>query len=235
MKPIIGIVEWPYLDSDNDKIYEVFTPIVEWVIRSGGRPIGLFPTQIQPFIDKRIPELELMNELEEAELKETISMCDGIIKPGATRIYPHENKIYEYAYSENMPYLGICAGMQIMKAHQIPYVPNEKNDSNIIHHTKEEYAHKVNIVKDTLLSSIINNETIMVNSRHNYHVPNSGNKKVAAYAEDGIIEALEDPSRLFHLGLQWHPELLPVSDENSQAIFGNFVESAKIYKKIIKR
>ena len=133
------------------------------------------------------------------------------------------------------PYLGICAGMQIMKVHQIPYVQNEKNDSFIKHNTKEEYAHTINIVKDTLLSSIINKEQIEVNSRHNYHVPNSGIKKVSAYAEDGIIEALEDPSKLFHLGVQWHPELLPINDESSQALFGNFIEAAKTYKKTIKR
>lgn len=235
MKPLIGIVEWPYLDSDNDKIYEVLTPIVEWIVRSGGRPIGLFPTHIQPFVDKRVSELGLMNEMEERELRETITMCDGIIKPGATKIYPHENKIYEYAYEENIPYLGICAGMQLMKAHEVPYVQNIKNDSDIIHHTKDDYAHKVNIVNNTLLSSIINKEEIMVNSRHNYHVPNSGTKRAAAYAEDGVIEALEAPSKLFHLGLQWHPELLPIYDDNSQAIFGNFVEAAKTYKKTIKR
>ena len=29
---------------------------------------------------------------------------------------------------------------------------------------------------------------------------------VSAVAEDGVIEAIEDPSRRFCLGVQWHPE-----------------------------
>lgn len=53
MKPIIGIVEWPYSDKDGDPIYEVMLSVVEWVIRSGGRPIGIFPSNIEDFINKR--------------------------------------------------------------------------------------------------------------------------------------------------------------------------------------
>ena len=30
--------------------------------------------------------------------------------------------------------------------------------------------------------------------------------RVAAYAEDGTIEAVEDPQRRFALGVLWHPE-----------------------------
>ena len=231
MKPLIGIVEWPYLDQDNDKIYEILTPIVEWIVRSGGRPIGLFPTQIDEFVDKRIPDINKMNEIELKEVKETIMMCDGIIKPGATKIYPHENKIYEYAYDENIPYLGICGGMQIMRNHNIQYKPNIKNDSNIIHHKREGYAHTVSIVPDTRLYSIIHLENIEVNSRHNYHIPDAGLKTVTAYASDGVIEALEDDTKLFNIGVQWHPELLPEDDINSINLFGEFIESAKVYKK----
>ena len=152
MKPIIGIVEWPYVDKDNDKIYEILIPIVEWIVKSGGRPIGLFPTNIDEFVDKRIPELNEMSEIELKELKETVMMCDGIIKPGATKFYPHENKIYEYAYNENIPYLGICAGMQIMRNHGCEYTPNIKNDSDVIHYSREDdYVHSVNIKQNTKL------------------------------------------------------------------------------------
>ena len=49
----------------------------------------------------------------------------------------------------------------------------------------------------------------MVNSRHNYHIPNSG----------------------CQIGVQWHPELLPKDDENSQIIFGELIEHAKQYHK----
>ena len=231
MKPIIGVVEWPYLDKDEDKIYEVMIPIIEWIVRSGGRPIGLFPTNIDNFVDKKILDLNKMSEIELKELRDSITMCDGIIKPGATKIYPHENKIYEYACDENIPYLGICGGMQIMRNHKVPYKSNVKNNSNIIHHSHDEYAHRVGIVPNTKLESIIHRKEIEVNSRHNYHVPDPGLKTIAAYAPDGVIEALEDDSKLFNIGVQWHPELLPENDISSINLFGEFVESAKVYKK----
>lgn len=227
MKPVIGIVEWPYLDKDQDKIYEILTPVVEWVVRSGGRPIGIFPTQIDNFIEKRIPELKSMSGVELKELKETLMMCDGIIKPGANKIYPHESKIYEIACKENMPFLGICQGMQVMRNHGVDYIPNIKNADS--HKKGEDYVHSVEIDPKSRLHSIFGKNEILVNSKHSYHIPDAGNKTPVAYSKDGVIEALEDRDKLFNIGVQWHPELL--DDDNTLNLFGEFVESAKVYRR----
>lgn len=231
MKPIIGIIEWPYLDKDEDYIYEVFAPIVEWINRCGGRPIGIFPSQIEDFVKKRLGEIPELSEIEHAELKESIDLCDGIIKPGATKIYNHERKIYEYCYEQNIPYLGICAGMQMMAGYGSQNIKNEKNDSNIMHHSKDTYSHKITLQEATLLKKLIQTEEIMVNSRHNYHISNSGIHRVSATADDNVIEAIEAQNKSFHLGLQWHPELLPKEDVNSQIIFGELVEASRQYQK----
>lgn len=231
MKPIIGIVEWPYLDKDNDYIYEVLTPVIEWVIRSGGRPLGIFPSNIDAFVDKRLIEMTPLSEVEHKDLIESIKLCDAIIKPGATKIYDYERKIYEHCYKENIPYLGICAGMQLMAAYK-NNIQNEKNNSDVIHNVKETYSHKVLIQELTLLKKILSKEEIMVNSRHNYHIISSGCQNISALALDNTIEAIESPLHDFHIGVQWHPELLPKEDENSQIIFGELIESAKIYNKI---
>lgn len=234
MKPIIGMIEWPYYDKDGDIIYEVLTPIIEWIVRCGGRPIGIFPSQIEDFVQKRLSEISELSELEQKELKETIDLCDGIIKPGALKIYEHERKIYEYCYKENIPYLGICAGMQLMASYGVDNIKNERNDSDVNHHSKDIYSHKITLQEATLLKKIIQLDEIMVNSRHNYHVTNSGLHVVGAKAIDGVIEAIEAPDKIFHIGLQWHPELLPKEDCNSEAIFGEFVEASKQYRKRIK-
>lgn len=231
MKPIIGIVEWPYLDQDGDIIYEIFMPIVEWIVRSGGRPIGIFPSQIEDFVNKRLGEIPELTEIEQKELKESIDLCDGIIKPGATKIYNHERKIYEYCYQQDMPYLGICAGMQNMAYYGSTNIKNEKNSSDIIHHSKEVYSHKITIKEATLLKQMLQAEEIMVNSRHNYHITSSGIHVASALAEDGVIEAIESTNKKFHLGVQWHPELLPKEDSNSQIIFGELIEASKQYQK----
>lgn len=230
MKPIIGIVEWPYKDIDNDIIYEVLTPVIEWIVKSGGRPIGIFPTMIEDYVNKRLREIREMTDMEIRDLQDSVSMCDAIIKPGALKIYNHERKIYDYVLKHDIPYLGICAGMQIMAYHNSANVQNEKNDSHIIHHSNDTYAHNILIRKNTKLYEILKKDEIAVNSRHNYHIKDT-NMKISALAEDGIIEAIEAPNSSFNLGVQWHPELLPNDDENSNLLFDRFIEEAKRYRK----
>lgn len=230
MRPNIGIIEWPYLDKDGDVIYEVLVPIIEWIIRCGGNPIGIFPPNIDDFLNKKVNEIKKLTDIEIITLKENLRLCDAIVKPGATRIYNHERIIYDITYKNNIPYLGICAGMQIMANHSSESIINVKNDSDIKHHSKETHAHEVLINQKSKLYKMLKKEIIMVNSRHNYHVGNISDNIVSASSKDGIIEAIENSYLDFHLGLQWHPELLPKEDENSNIIFNELVEHAKVYK-----
>lgn len=228
MKPIIGIVEWPYKDEDGDLIYEVPNNIVEKISIHGGIPVGIFPTQIEDFQNKRLSEIDELTFIEKQDLIESLDRVDAIIKPGALKIYGYERYIYDYAFNKDIPYLGICAGMQMMAGYQNNKYNNVKNETDI-HHSKEEYAHTLRILKDTLLYNILKEEEIMVNSRHRYHIANPGINEVNAISEDGIIEGIENRDKLFHLGVQWHPENL--NDENTNKIFDEFIESAKKVKR----
>ena len=230
-KPLIGVVEWPYYDKDNDQIYEVMIDIIRWVNYMGGVPIGIFPPQTERYIDKKIADIDTMNADETMSLIEICSKCDAIIKPGATRIYDHERFIYDYAYNQNTPYLGICAGMQMMASHggKVDNVLNEKNHVYPVEHSNG--IHTVKIYPNTLLSDILKKKTTVVHSKHKYHIATPGIHKVSAVAEDGVIEAIENPNCDYNLGLQWHPELEPLSSEDGQNICGSLVERAKVYKK----
>lgn len=224
MKPVIGIVEWPYFDKDNDLIYEVLNPVVEKVVKYGGIPIGIFPTQIEDFQNKKLYEINKLTSSEKSNLNQSLEICDAIIKPGALKIYGYERYIYKYVFEKNIPYIGICAGMQLM-AHYNREIENVKNKpSEIDHYSKEIYAHKVRILKETLLYKILGKTEIIVNSRHNYHILNSGIHKVSACSDDGIIEAIENEYKNFHMGFQWHPEML--DDENTDKIFECFMDIA---------
>ena len=233
MKPIIGIVEWPYRDEDKDLIYEVPNQIVERISKHGGIPIGIFPTQIEDFQNKKMSEIKDLDIIEKEDLNESLSMCDAIIKPGALRIYGYERYIYGYTLEHNMPYLGICAGMQIMAGHNNSNYNNIKIESDINHHSKDKYAHKIKIFKNTLLYEILKEEEIVVNSRHKYEIQNPGTLSVSAYAPDGVIEAIENKDKLFQLGVQWHPENL--NDIYSDKLFDSFIEHAEEYKNKIKK
>ena len=47
----------------------------------------------------------------------------------------------------------------------------------------------------------------------------------SARAEDGTVEAIEDPSRRFAVGVLWHPE-----EEEDAALFQALVEEARRYR-----
>jgi putative glutamine amidotransferase len=64
-----------------------------------------------------------------------------------------------------------------------------------------------------------------VNSAHHQAVLDPGRAiLVNATAPDGIIEGIEDPSRRFCLGVQWHPEF--GIDAGDRRILGALIEAA---------
>ena len=136
MKPIIGILEWPYIDKDGDYIYEVFKGIIDKVNECGGIPVGIFPTQSVDYYNKKICDIPNMTINEINDIKKSLSIVDAIIKPGALRIYGYEKYIYNYTLKHNVPYLGICAGMQMMTDGDLKKCDHGKN-------------HKIKIIKNT--------------------------------------------------------------------------------------
>src|SRR5581483_4852745 len=66
--------------------------------------------------------------------------------------------------------------------------------------------HDVEVVGGTRLASLLG-ERHDVKSHHHQGFGEVGDGlRVAAYAPDGTVEALEDPSRQFTVGVLWHPE-----------------------------
>jgi putative glutamine amidotransferase len=59
---------------------------------------------------------------------------------------------------------------------------------------------------------------------HCYHhqgVADPGSLTVTGHADDGVVEAVEDPGRRFVLGVQWHPEVI-----RDRRLFGALVEAS---------
>ena len=160
------------------------------------------------------------DKFELEKVKPIIDMCDGIIFPGGITCSYLDSEIAIYLHEINKPTLGLCSGMQVMgRAFNGKSKLNKIENDN--HACKEEYAHNVKINKDSKLYEIIGEEEIKVNSRHSYFVKET-NLDIVAYSDDGIVEAIEDKTKKFFIGVQWHPESLP-NDIYSKKLFDYFI------------
>ena len=129
------------------------------------------------------------------------------------------------------PILGICGGQQLLNVvlggTLIQHIPNEIE--NPLPHEqpnpRNEPSHKVAKTKGTLLHEIVGVNEMLVNSAHHQAVAQiSGSTIVDAIAPDGVVEGIEEPSKKFCLGVQWHPEF--EVDPNDIRIFSAFNDAA---------
>lgn len=149
-----------------------------------------------------------------------IKKCNGFILPGGD-FKTIDFLVIKYAYENNIPILGICLGMQSMGEYF-----NGKLENTLFHYSKDNYVHDVIIDKTSKLFNILGNCIIKVNSRHKQRLINT-NIKVSAISKDGIIEAIEDKSKKFFIGVQWHPESMISYDKLEKKLLDSFIKSCK--------
>ena len=134
---------------------------------------------------------------------------------------------FAWADAAGVPILGICLGCQVVNVGRggslVQYLP-ETPETMDHRHTGEGW-HDV-AVCGPMLRRIVGSDTIRVNSRHQQAVDRPGRGlRVAARAEDGVVEAVESDTAHFVLGLQWHPEYFPDAP-STQAIMAAFLAAA---------
>lgn len=118
--------------------------------------------------------------------------------------------------ADEKPVLGICRGMQLMNVlregtlyQDIPTdLPDKQNHRRSSEERDiEQFAHYLKLDPKSKLASIVGKKTIPTNTHHHQAIKQLGDGFVAtAWAEDDIIEAIEDASMPFLLGVQAHPE-----------------------------
>ncbi len=145
-----------------------------------------------------------------------------------------ERELVREAMKKKMPILGICGGMQMLNvaAGGSLYQDIRKQIPKSIQHQRDgKPAHLIEVKKGTLLSKIVKQDRLRVNSSHH-----QGVKQVApgyvvnASAPDGVIEGIEAVGYPFVLGVQWHPEYLN-PDDRSDILFKAFLKMAAQYRK----
>ncbi|CAN7016262.1 unnamed protein product [Brassica oleracea var. botrytis] len=138
---------------------------------------------------------------------------------------------------QNIPYLGICRGSQILNVacdgtlyldlekELTNKLPEERRTRHIDYDNYDEHRHVVRIVENSPLHSWFKdsldgeNMEILVNSYHHQGVKKLAQRFVPmAFASDGLIEGFYDPDTYnpeegkFIMGLQFHPERMRSND-----------------------
>jgi putative glutamine amidotransferase len=85
------------------------------------------------------------------------------------------------------------------------------------------------MAEDSLIAQLASRRELEVNSYHHQAVEKPGrNLRPVAFANDGLIEAVEDTTGRFIVGVQWHPERGWKEDAFSKALFSKFIEQAAV-------
>jgi putative glutamine amidotransferase len=141
------------------------------------------------------------------------------------------------AVDADLPVLAICRGAQVLNVASggslVQHIPSAVQ-TELPHSIKEPHdaiAHGVTVVPgsrlERALGAAVVAETCRVNSRHHQAMKTLGRDLVvSATAPDGVVEAIEVPSKQFCIGVQWHPENFWRTGEFSP-LFDAFLAAAR--------
>jgi len=183
---------------------------VRAVDQAGGRPLLIPPS--------------------EDGVEETLDAVDGVLFSGGSDLDPElydqdphpatsgvvaerdraELALLEAALARDMPVLAVCRGSQVLNIARggdlVQHLPDVVGDEKHKHTPGTFADHEVTLEPGTRLAGLLGDRAL-VKSHHHQGIGRLGKGlKVAAYAEDGTVEAVEDTSHRFAFGVLWHPE-----------------------------
>ena len=189
---------------------------------------------------------------------EELKDCDGIIVPGGFGDRGVEGMIEaaRYCRENDLPYFGICLGMQIAviefarnvaglkDAHSREFDPLSRNKVIDIMEGQAGLentggsmrlgAYECKIKEGTLLSKAYKGAaSVMERHRHRYEFNNDYRDMFTGLGlvlggtspDDALVESVEVPDNLFHLGVQYHPEFKS-RPANPHPLFREFVAAS---------
>lgn len=228
MKPIIGIVTRPFVRDNGVRLDTVNNMSRRAIIKNGGIPLGILPTQDVNYYDTEGRNIPKLTEEEKEEIIRQIKLCDGLLLQGGNRKYEYDEFIINYVIDNNIPALMICMSMQALSDVDLERNNREYTREEVGgHNSVDDYVHDVNISEDSILYKILNKSKIKVNSLHNYAIKDTEDCKIIATSPDGVIEAIEYPNKKFIIGLQWHPEKMIDFDGDANKIIKYFIDMTK--------
>ncbi len=202
-------------------------------------------------------EVELVDseKITKENVKEKLSKYGGIIVPGGfgDRGISGMIEAIRYARENNMPFLGICLGMQmaviefarnVLKLEDVDSEEFNPNAKNLVIHIMENQktirkkggtmrlgAYPCKLVNGSYAHKIYDKEEISERHRHRYEYNNDYREmmeknglKIAGTSPDGnLVEIVEIENHKFFVAGQFHPEFKSRPDK-AQPLFAEFVK-----------
>ncbi len=194
----------------------------------------------------------------EDNVSQKLGELDGLLVAPGFGMRGVEGKIsaVKYARENNLPFFGICLGLQMAAiefARNVLHIKDanstemEPNTANPVIDMMEEQkkitmkggtmrlgSYPCSIKKGTLANNIYNATEISERHRHRWEFnnaylnqfENAGMIASGVNPETQLVEIMELPVHPFFIGVQYHPELKSTV-ENPQPIFVNFIKAAR--------
>jgi putative glutamine amidotransferase len=231
-RPLIGITtyvvaaKWSYWDQEAALVPANYVRAVE---AAGGRAFLVPPS--------------------EEAVEETLDGLDGLIFSGGADIDPDaygadphpetdgvmperdraEIALLSAALERDMPVLAVCRGSQVLNIARggdlVQHLPEVVGDEKHKHTPGVFADHDVQMLAGTRIQAILGDRAPVKSHHHQGYGRVGEGLREAARADDGTIEALEDPAKRFALGVLWHPE-----EGEDVALFEALVDEARRYR-----
>jgi putative glutamine amidotransferase len=183
-------------------------------------------------------------------VEETLDALDGLLLSGGNDLDPAsygaeahpettgtkpardrgELALLEGALARDMPMLAVCRGFQVL---------NVARGGDLVQHLPEAVGHErhrevpgtfsehgVRVDDASRLGAALGAAAPGVKSHHHQGIGRIGaGLRETAWADDGTIEAVEDPDKRFAVGVLWHPEA-----GEDRKLFDALVAEARAYR-----
>ncbi|BBF84740.1 predicted glutamine amidotransferase [Aquitalea magnusonii] len=221
--PLIGLTTYP---AGQGHGYHTPLDYVHAVVRAGGAPV-LLPPVGQSAIDSWLAALDGVVLIGGGDIAP--ALFDGGLHPTIYNLSPERDET-EIALARSLlacklPTLAICRGLQIINTvlggslHlHLPDVVGEAVEHRVP--PRDPTLHRVRVAANSCLAGLLGSTQISSKSWHHQAIDRAGHGvRAVAWAEDGVIEAIEIDDAPQVIAVQWHPELSAAEDSRQQALF----------------
>lgn len=145
------------------------------------------------------------------------------------------------ALERGLPVLAICRGIQLLNVAfggtLYQDLPSQRA-GEVIHEQEAPVSHRwhgATVESGSRLEEIFGTDELFINSFHHQGIDRLGEGlRALAWAEDGLVEAVEAPDHPWVFGVQWHPERgeaeVPGDKRDpDRRLFASFMEAAREY------